>query len=72
MCFIRHCLYSLHRIVGDKDTLVDVPQEHRKNYLDDDKGNTYRITVRRSEIWKDAIQSLKRYFDVSSIYVLLS
>ena len=40
-------------------------QEHRKNYLDDDKGNTYRITVRRSEIWKDAIQSFKRYFDVS-------
>ena len=36
----------LHRIVGDKDTLVDVLQEHRKNDLDDDKGNTYRITVR--------------------------
>lgn len=45
--------------------LVDIVNEHRRKYLDSDRHNTYRITVRRNEIWKDAIQSLKRSFNES-------
>jgi len=49
-----------------KCTLVDIIKEQRTKYLDSSKDNTYRITVRRNEIWKDAaIQSFKWPFNES-------
>ncbi len=45
--------------------LVDIIEKHRSKSLDQDVDNTYGITVRHSEIWKDAIQSFKWYFDES-------
>ncbi len=55
----------MYSVTEETRILVDVIEEHRNKYLDRDKDNTYRITVRRNEIWKDSIQSFKRSFDES-------
>jgi len=58
-------VFRLYSVVEGACNLVDIIEEHRNKYLDRDKDNTYRITVRRNEIWKDAIQSFKRSFNES-------
>ncbi len=59
------CLYI---VIEGTCGLVDIIENHRSKSLDQDVDNTYQITVRCTEIWKDAIQSFKRYFDESKHY----
>ena len=50
-------------VEADNCTLSEVLKKHRNEHLYADKSQTYRITVRRSDIWKDSIQCFKRSFD---------
>ena len=41
----------------------EVLQVHQTNLLYEDQTNVFRITVRRSNIWEDAVRAMKRSFD---------
>ena len=41
----------------------DVLDTHRRDVLYLDESNTFRITVRRSTIWDDALRAVRRTFD---------
>lgn len=58
-------LYCYSDVETSSNTLTEVLHCHRNQQLDSDKNNTYRITVRRTHIWEDAMKAFKRSFDVS-------
>ena len=59
------CAYHFKNVDLSNPTLCEVLQHHRRECLDADKSQTYRITIRRSEVWKDALRNFKRPFDTS-------
>lgn len=45
------------------DDIKSVLENHRCKFLSKDSTDVFRITVRRSNIWEDALRAVKRSFD---------
>ena len=61
-----YCVSIFRSDTATNPSLAEVLNQHRDQYLHQDKSKTYRITVRRAHIWQDALKCFERKFDAQS------